>query len=76
MPRHMGVRDERYKLIHFYDYDAWEFYDLKNDSQEMQNAYKNPAYAGEVERLKVRLTALKKQYEIPEPPKLTAKKKR
>ena len=76
MPRHMGVRDERYKLISFYDYDAWEFYDLKNDPQEMHNAYNNPAYAGEVERLKARLTALKKQYEIPEPPKLTAKKKR
>jgi len=76
MPRHMGVRDDRYKLISFYDYNAWEFYDLKDDPNELHNGYDKPENAKEVERLKARLIALKAQYQIPEPPKLVAKKKR
>ena len=70
MPRHDGVRDERFKLISFYDHHAWEFYDLKNDPQELNNLYNNPEYAGEVERLKRRLDALKQQYGVPSPPEL------
>ncbi|MCM1482701.1 MAG: sulfatase [Muribaculaceae bacterium] len=38
--RHYGVRDKRYKLIHFYnDIDKWELYDLQNDPSEMNNIY-------------------------------------
>ena len=38
--RHYGVRDSRYKLIHFYnDIDKWELYDLENDPYEMHNIY-------------------------------------
>jgi len=38
--RHYGVRDSRYKLIHFYrDIDVWELYDLQNDPQELHNIY-------------------------------------
>jgi arylsulfatase A-like enzyme len=29
--RHYGVRDQRYKLIHFYNLDEWELYDLAED---------------------------------------------
>ncbi len=76
MPRHDGVRDNRYKLIHFYDHNAWEFYDLKTDPHEISNRYNNPKYQTEVTRLKKRLTALKKQYGVGEPPKLRKKKKR
>ena len=43
MRRHYGVRNERYKLIHFYnDVDAWELYDLKTDPTEMHNLYGRP----------------------------------
>ena len=76
MPRHMGVRDDRYKLISFYDYDAWEFYDLKIDPNELHNVYDKPEYAKEVARLKGRLAALKDQYQIPPPPELVAKNKK
>jgi len=75
MPRMMGVRDGRYKLISYYDYDAWEFYDLEKDPQELNNVYGDPAYAKEVERLKGRLSALKAQYQVPPPPELVPKKK-
>lgn len=41
--RHYGVRDERYKLIHFYhDINQWELYDLANDPMEMHNLYGIP----------------------------------
>ena len=76
MPRHMGVRDDRYKLISFYDYNTWEFYDLKNDPRELNNVYDKPEYAKEVERLKARLGALKADYQIPEPPALVPKNKK
>ena len=29
--KHVGVRTERYKLICFYEDNAWELYDLKKD---------------------------------------------
>ncbi len=61
--RHYGVRTERYKLIHFYlDVDEWELYDLKNDSNELNNVYANPKYATVVNDMKIELEILKKQY--------------
>jgi arylsulfatase A-like enzyme/CubicO group peptidase (beta-lactamase class C family) len=75
MPRHEGVRDSRYKLIHFYDHNAWEFYDLQADPQELSNRYQHPRYRREVERMKERLTALKKQYGVGEPPELKTKRR-
>ena len=36
--RHYGVRNNRYKLIHFYnDIDEWELYDLQKDPHELHN---------------------------------------
>ena len=75
MPRHDGVRDSRYKLIHFYDHDAWEFYDLKVDPRELSNRYGHPRCQTEIERLKGRLVALKKQYGVGDPPELPKKRR-
>jgi len=61
--RHYGVRTDRYKLIHFYlDTDDWELYDLKNDSNEVNNVYNDPANAGVVRYMMDELERLKKQY--------------
>ncbi len=61
--RHYGIRTKRYKLIHFYnDIDEWEFFDLEKDPEEMVNKYDDPAYAGVIKELKVRLTKLQEQY--------------
>lgn len=65
MPRHEGVRDNRYKLISFYDHRTWEFYDLKQDPQELSNRFSDPDYKQHVRRLKRRLTALKNQFGVP-----------
>lgn len=60
--RQRGVRTDRFKLIHFYQFGEWEFYDLDADPQELTNQYANPVYGTEVARLKERLEKLKAQY--------------
>jgi arylsulfatase A-like enzyme len=60
--RHRGVSDGRYKLMHFYRFNEWEFYDLQNDPGEQTNQYANPQLADQVSRMKTKLDALAKQY--------------
>ncbi len=60
---HIGVRTQRYKLIHFYyDMNAWELYDLQKDLHEMNNVHANPAYEKIVKNLKTELEKLRKKY--------------
>ena len=61
--RHYGIRTDKYTLIHFYnDIDAWEVYDLENDSQQMKNLYGQPAYKDIIKELKEQLVQLEVQY--------------
>jgi len=34
---HHGVREGRYKIIHYYPFDEWEFFDLEKDPMEVNN---------------------------------------
>ena len=63
VPRHYGVRGEKYKLMHFYQFDEWEFYDLENDPDELVNQYENPAFAKQIAEAKTELDRLRKHYE-------------
>ena len=63
VPRHYGVRNERYKLMHFYQFGEWEFYDLETDPDELQNLYENPDYADEIAAMKVELERLRTHYQ-------------
>lgn len=69
-PAHYGILTDRFKLIFFYGLPldqttnapttpGWELYDLEKDPQEMDNVYRDPAYADTVRRLKSRLLRLK-----------------
>ncbi len=60
--KHYGIRTERYKLIRFYEFDEWEFYDLKTDPDEKLNQYSNPDYDSEIQRLKEELVELRLSY--------------
>lgn len=65
--KHYGIRTARYKLIHFYDdIDAWEFYDLEKDPQELNNAIADDAYAETIMLLRKKLDSLQKHYEVTE----------
>lgn len=60
--RHNGIRTDRYKLIRFYQFGEWEFYDLEKDPDELNNQYANPAYADVIDQLKQQLTQLEEHY--------------
>lgn len=64
--RHYGVRTDRYKLIHFYNIDEWEFYDLEKDPSEMTNIYSEPQYAEKIAELKKEISRLQTELEVPD----------
>jgi len=60
---HYGIRNKRYKLIHFYyDIDVWELYDLKKDPSEMNNLISSKKHIQLINNLKTKLYQLKKNY--------------
>ena len=66
---HRGVRDTRWKYIHWYlDPQEEELYDLQSDPQELRNLAAEPAHAGELERMRARLAQLRRQYDDRDPP--------
>ena len=60
--KHYGIRTQKYKLMRFYQFDEWEFYDLSKDPEERQNLYGDKAHAETIARLKEQLAALQEQY--------------
>ena len=60
--RHDGVTDGRHKLIHFYERDEWELYDLEADPHELHNVADDPAQAPLRARLTARLAEMRKDY--------------
>ncbi|RIA08583.1 arylsulfatase A-like enzyme [Flavobacteriaceae bacterium MAR_2010_72] len=72
-PGHFGIRNHQYKLALFYGKPldkkgaskeitepAWEFFDLKNDPQENNNAYNNPKYKNIIAEMKTELIRQRK----------------
>ncbi len=72
--RHDGVRDERYKLIHFYgegagtdpDINCNELYDLIADPHEINNVYGNPQYEAVTVRLQTELDRFRTDLKVDE----------
>lgn len=66
VPRHEGVRGDRYKLIHFTEpgFEGYELYDLQEDPNEMENRIDDPALAAEQERLMGALRELREELEV------------
>lgn len=64
--RHYGVRNDRYKLMHFYnDIDKWELYDLQNDPMEMNNIYGQPGTEEITAGMMKELKRLQEEYDDP-----------
>ncbi len=58
--KHIGVRNDRYKLVYYYETEEWELFDLAEDPLEMKSVYGDSKYAdiqsgmaSELERLRV-----------------------
>jgi arylsulfatase A-like enzyme len=65
VPRHYGVRNERYKLIYYYQNQEWELFDLETDPNEMKSHYDDPAYGEIVTAMKAELSRLQSLYQDP-----------
>lgn len=63
--RQYGVRDARYKLIHYYEIGRWELFDLKKDPHELRNVYEQPDYASVVKDMERKLARLRAEYRVP-----------
>jgi arylsulfatase A-like enzyme len=60
---HRGVRDSRYKLIHYHsEGDYWELFDLETDPHELSNVYGQPEHEATTARLKQELQRLREFY--------------
>ncbi|MGF1748454.1 sulfatase family protein [Vibrio cionasavignyae] len=69
VPRHDGVRSERYKLIDFYSQEngkgIFELYDLKMDPKEVNNVYGDPKYKEVQDKMMEELENARVRYEVP-----------
>ncbi len=63
VPRHYGIRTDRYKLMRFYHFDEWEFYDLQEDPDELSNLYNSPSHAKQIAKMKAKLKAIREHYQ-------------
>ncbi|TWT60221.1 sulfatase family protein [Rubinisphaera italica] len=61
--KHNGIRNDRYKLINFYQFGEWEFYDLETDPDELNNLYNDPAQSERIAKMKEQLQELEQQYQ-------------
>ncbi len=66
VPRHDGVRTDRYKLIHFYTDDTYELYDLEDDPNEIKNIYGKSSCRDIQEKMMDELEKQRTEAKIPE----------
>ena len=66
VPRHFGVRTDRYKLFYLPDYDEWQMFDLVRDPREMTSIYDNPEYAAIRKQLTAEYHRLREYYDAPD----------
>jgi arylsulfatase A-like enzyme len=65
---HFGVRTETgYKLIHFYDRNEWELFDLNKDPHELNSVYGHADYASIQESLLMQMKELQVKYKDTNP---------
>lgn len=61
---HDGVRNDRYKLMHFPDTKKWMLFDLEKDPQEMKNVVAEKEYETTLKDLRGIYDSLRKQYQV------------
>lgn len=64
--RHEGVRNQRYKLIHYTEpgFEGYELYDLAEDPTEVDNRIDDPKLEAEKTRLLARLSELREELKV------------
>ncbi len=62
VPRHDGIRTDRYKLFYIPQSDEWQLFDLQKDPDEMRSEHNNPEYAEVLKVMKKRYQQQKSRY--------------
>ena len=62
----LSVRTRTHKLIHYYEIDEWELFDLVADPDELTSVYGDPELEDIQSRLEVQLDSLRSHYAVPE----------
>lgn len=60
--KHYGIRTPKYKIIHFYQFNEWEFYDLHKDPFEEKNQFQNQVFSSQIEQMKKLLFKIREKY--------------
>jgi arylsulfatase A-like enzyme len=63
--RHYGVRTATHKLIHYYEIDEWELFDLVEDPDELRSVWGEPEFDEVRLELEHRLDSLRAHYGVP-----------
>ncbi len=66
VPRHYGVRTATHKLIHYYETNEWELFDLELDPYELHSVYGDPKYERIQKELHEELARLRQELRVPE----------
>ncbi|MEP2776256.1 MAG: sulfatase/phosphatase domain-containing protein [Luteolibacter sp.] len=61
---HDGVRNKRYKLMHFPDTEEWNLFDLEKDPGEMKSVHQDPEYKQVIADMKELYSALRSEYRM------------
>ena len=57
-----GVRTKTDKLVYYYKRNEWEYFDMKEDPDELMNRYADKSKAARIEELKTLLKKLREKY--------------
>lgn len=71
VPKHNGVRTDRYKLINYYELGEKELFDLEKDPKEMRSIYDDPKYLNVRKELESELNRLINYYNDHTAPSIT-----
>ena len=66
VPRHDGVRTDRYKLMFFPVSAEWQLFDLETDPEELTSVHTDPAYAEVLGGMRERYEQLRDTYDVEE----------
>jgi arylsulfatase A-like enzyme len=64
--RHFGVRTKEHKLMHYYNLDEYELYDMQRDPDELNSVYDDPNYEKVANDLKRRIKEFQDLYQVPD----------
>jgi len=64
VPKHDGIRNRQFKLIHYYEIGVWELFDLENDPHELNNVYEDGEYSRIRNDMEIRYWDLREELKV------------